>query len=472
MEHQFADTSYMALTPPSSQEDDTPEDDAPEAEEAPTQCALRPLQPVVKKSCVKRAPLNPEFTLAVKTGKRVRFQKDPQVFSQAPLPPPDSPKEENGLEKNKAVSGNDEEMTCIGEVNGMGENVGSPVCKAKKPSPWKAIEVSKEGGVPEKRWGATFTRLDDETVVLLGGESDRDGFFDGMAVLDLRNNRWVQGEKDTPAMPNGGRAWHTTTCVDVNLFVFGGEMDVNGERTQTNEALIYDSTYFTWYPPSLSGNKPVARAGHCAALLPGTKNIVIFGGINGNKWLNDLHLLEDLSVWSKVRLSTKSARPCARSYASFTSVDGFVVLFGGNNKTKCFSDVHLLNPKEMSWSEPVILGRAPRPRTGHCATASKDGKSVIVYGGWDDQGAQRLFYSDVWKLEIKSSMECQWYCLYPGDNSSRTPGPRAGATLEMIGKERRMYLFGGWHQFSYFNDLMQLCLPFSQKTRGILVQGK
>lgn len=468
METRLADASYMALTPPSSQENDLPE-----AEDAPMACAMRPLQPVVKKSCVKRTPVSPEFTLAVKTGKRVRFQKDPQVFSQASLPVLESPMEADKLEdKKKAVCNNDEEMRPVDGVNEVGKKVDTPVCKTNKPSPWRVVEVPKEGDVPEKRWGATFTRLDNETVVLLGGESDRDGFFDGMAVLDVRNNGWVQGEKDTPAMPNGGRAWHTTTCVDVNLFVFGGEMDVNGGRTQTNEALIYDSTYFTWYPPSLSGNKPVARAGHCAALLPGTKNVVIFGGINGNKWLNDLHLLEDLSVWSKMRLPIKSARPCARSYASLTSVGGFLLLFGGNNKTKCFNDVHLLDPKEMSWSEPVILGRAPRPRTGHCATASEDGKGVIVYGGWDDQGAQRLFFSDVWKLEIKSVTECRWCCLYAGDNSSRTPGPRAGSALEVIGREKKMYLFGGWHQFSYYNDLTQLCLPFSPKTGGILLQSK
>lgn len=464
MADQFVDASYMALTPPSSQEEGPSN-----REEISRLEDVRLSQPLMKKGCVKRAPLSPEFTLAVKTGKRVRFQKDPQVFSQVPSP---RSVEEDASANEDAICQEDERMKDVDEVQATIQSEEKLGCKVRRPSPWETVEVSKEGNLPGKRWGATFTRLDDETVVLLGGESDGDSFFDGMAVLDVRNNGWVQEEKDTPSMPNGGRAWHTTTCVDVNLFVFGGELEVDGERTQTDEALIYDSTYFTWYPPSLSGNKPVARAGHCAALLPGTKNVAIFGGINGNKWLNDLHMLEDLSVWNKVRLPTKSARPCARSYASLTAVDGFLVLFGGNNKTKCFNDVHLLDAKETSWSEPVILGRAPRPRTGHCATSSKDGKSVIVYGGWDDQGAQRLFYSDVWKLEIKSLTECQWSCLFPGDNSSRTPGPRAGAALEKVGKEKKMYLFGGWHQYSFFNDLTQLCMQVSQRTRGILTNGK
>lgn len=433
MAEQFA-PNYMPLTPPSSDDDEDPLLDtdpySPELHPAPV-------------SAVKRNA--PDFSLAVKTGKRVRFQSDPEIFSQSPLPASLEPQKERASEE---------------------ENSPKQLQMTSKPSPWRKVEMDPNEPAPARRWGASFTRLDDETVVLLGGESELSGFFSGMAVLNVPERKWLKDGKDTPDMPNGGRAWHTTTCVDVNLFVFGGEKEINGERTQTNDAVMYDTTYFTWYPPALSGTPPTARAGHCAALVPGTKSIVIYGGINGNRWLNDLHLLEDLSTWSKVRVTNKSARPSARSYASLTAASGFLVLFGGNNKTRCFNDVHLLNAKDLSWVEPVILGRGPKARTGHCAVASSDGRSVVVYGGWDDQGAQRLFYSDVWELKIKSQTECQWACLFAGNNACRTPGPRAGAVLAAVGKEKKMLLFGGWHQFTYFNDVTELVLPFKRTGSG------
>lgn len=410
-------TTYLALSPPSSQDSDqpplTPENPKPPPEKRP-------------------APAKVEYR-ASKQGKRVRFEENP-VILQSPSKP--------------------------------------PALAHKQPVPWQPVHLSDPEKTPRRRWGSTFTRLQASgSVILLGGESEAEGFLQQMSIFDADKRVWLQDGNDTPDMPGSGRAWHTTTSLDLSLFVFGGEKEIDGERTQTNDVLMYDTTYYTWYPPALSGQPPIPRAGHCAAVIPESKNIVIYGGINGNKWLNDMHVLEELNSWSKVRMSTKSTRPTARSYASLTPASGFLVLFGGNNKTRCFSDVHLLTT-DLTWIEPVILGRSPKPRTGHCAIPSRDGKKVIVYGGWDDQGAQRLFYSDVWELNIKSQTECQWKCLFAGDNSSKTPGPRAGAALCSVTEEQdEMLLFGGWYQLSYFNDLYKLMLPNEKRSPGGMACG-
>ena len=330
--------------------------------------------------------------------------------------------------------------------------------RPSKPSPWQTVDLCEGSPIPGRRWGGTFTRMSDSSVILLGGESEMSGFYKEMMIYQPLKSRWYHASGDTPDIPGGGRAWHTATRVRDSILVFGGEKEVNGEREQTNEALMYDSTYYCWYPPSFGGTPPMARAGHCAEIIPGTMHYVVFGGIHGKKWLNDLHVLTHLDAWTKVRLPSKSARPAARSYATLTATCGFLVLFGGNNKTKCFNDVHLM-AKDYSWTEPVIMGRTPKPRTGHSAIPSKDGKSIIVYGGWDDQGKQRLFFSDVWELKIKSQTECQWVCLYPGDNATKTPGPRAGAAFCSANNDKdEMLLFGGWYQVAYYNDVTRLIL--------------
>lgn len=336
------------------------------------------------------------------------------------------------------------------------------------PSPWRPVAMPESSAAPDRRWGATFTRLDADTAILLGGESEAAGFFKEMAIFNMNTKTWLKDCRDTPDFLQGvGRAWHTTTCWGANLFVFGGEVEEGGRRTQTNDCLIYDSTFYTWFPPELSGTPPSPRAGHCAALLPVTPtssaSLVVWGGINGNKWLNDLYILEGMCAWSKIRPPNKSARPAARSYATLTPTDRCLVLFGGNNRSRAFNSVHFLDIRTKSWTEPVIVGRTPQARTGHCATASEDGKRVIVYGGWDDQGVHRIFFSDVWELTIVSSSEARWKCLFAGDNSSRHPGPRAGAALcGAVGPGQQTFLFGGWHQISYFNDITELILPPQQ----------
>lgn len=359
----------------------------------------------------------------------------------------------------------------------------SPIISPGQPCPWVAVEVP-EAAMPLPRWGATFTPLDNSSVLLIGGESDASGFFRDSVVYDVKSSSWIGDGRRTPNMPSA-RAWHTATRIENVVFIFGGETgternplasaevdsqkdDDDDDRQQCNSAVVYDKTYRTWYEPSLTGTAPTARAGHCAALIPGTLNVVIYGGINGNKWLNDLHVLEDTCNWSKPRVSLKGARPAARSYATLTATSEFLVLFGGNNKTRCFNDVHLLLPDSMTWVEPVLLGRAPKPRTGHCAVPSKDGRSVIVYGGWDDQGAKRLFYSDVWVLRIDSRTECQWTCIYIGNNSSSTPGPRAGAAMcSGVGEEEdETMLFGGWYQVSHFNDITRLQVAANGRVRA------
>lgn len=439
------DPEYMDLTPPSPPSSlDSSEEEPPKAKPAKKKKKKSSANKSKKRESDKMESVQKETFPAkrpavscveyrpAKNGKRVRFEDEP-VFLGSPMKT-HFPSTKVNVEEKKSTSL-------------------SPV---KKSSPWTTVILDEKSKLPDRRWGASFTRVSEESIILLGGESEAAGFFKNMAIFDIGKRMWVQDGKDTPDMHTSGRAWHTATCVDSNVFVFGGEMEVDGERTQTNDALIYDTTYYTWYPPGLSGNTPAPRAGHCAALIPKTKNIAVYGGINGNKWLCDLYILEDMNAWTKVRLSTKSVKPSARSYASLTSANDFLVLFGGNNKSKCFNDVHFLLP-DKNWVQPVVLGRSPKARTGHCAIASRDGKKVIIYGGWDDQGAQRLFYSDVWELHIKSQTECFWKCLHNGDNSSRIPGPRAGASMcGTVGEKDEMLLFGGWYQINYYNDVCKL----------------
>lgn len=328
-------------------------------------------------------------------------------------------------------------------------------------APWAAVAVANPASVPP-RWGATLTRLNDADVLLIGGESDDTGLYKDMHTLSLDAGAWTAGiVRSSPgvdaaamaALPRARllpqpRAWHTATRVGDKVFVFGGEViDDAGCRRQVGDMLSLDVEFRSCVAVTPVGAvAPPARGGHAACRLD--DSIFVFGGIGGpggSKWLSDAYVFHTATLeWVKCKPRASAPRPAARSYATLTVVGEHIVLFGGNNKSRSFGDalVGSIERKDkgggggvtgVAWREPLILGSAaPAPRTGHCAVASADGKSLIVYGGWDDLGKTRIFFSDVWELTFVSATECRWRMVHAGVQNHpppSQPGKRAGSAL-------------------------------------------
>ena len=73
------------------------------------------------------------------------------------------------------------------------------------------------------------------------------------------------------------------------------------------------------------------------------KKLIIFGGWDGQNRLNDLHILDSLTLsWSSPLIS--GIPPTPRAGSTLNCVEDFLILFGGSGQNStCFNDVHLFD---------------------------------------------------------------------------------------------------------------------------------
>lgn len=337
---------------------------------------------------------------------------------------------------------------------------------------WDKIDVDGSATLPVPRWGCSLTLVDSNKLILIGGETAGYQVLQDSTMMMLHLGKeqgleWYRDGITTPNIPDGGRAWHTATLVVNNdnqrIVVFGGEKMVKDDREPQSDVLVFDIDFTSWFPPEIQGPCPKARAGHAAALMPNGYEIAYFGGISkSGKWLNDLFLLNTIEwKWSRPKSANRSLRPAARSYCSLTSVGDYIVCFGGNTSQRSFNDVHLFLTDTMEWVKMDILGNIPPPRTGHVAVAAKPVSrfpTIYIYGGWDDQGKERIFFDDLYELTIESRSICRFTLKHAGGRFSESPGARTGSALTAADDDTA-YLFGGWGQCGedkYMNDLHEL----------------
>eukprot|EP01133_Synstelium_polycarpum_P008039 gene8039-9443_t len=106
------------------------------------------------------------------------------------------------------------------------------------------------------------------------------------------------------------------------------------------------------------------------------KTIYIFGGGDGNKALNDMYSLDtETFVWTHVK--TTGSVPRGRGYHSSILLNGKIGLLGGSDGELFFSDFHLFDPANNSWS--ILDVKNTSPVLSHSLFTI--GKKVFVFGG-------------------------------------------------------------------------------------------
>lgn len=183
-----------------------------------------------------------------------------------------------------------------------------------------------------------------------------------LAFKDSRDPLMLQGWADAPnVVPDSQK-----------MIIFGGE---NQNGTQTDNVWEYNFTTNEWI---LRPNGPPARMGHTTVYDHHKNSIIIFGGYDGTKHLNDIY---DYSLWdyeNNPLTSTTASPPPRRGHASIL-VSNKMWIFGGTNDLNVFNDLWYFNLENHSWNKVDISSKFA-PRFNFTINFINE-KQIVAFGG-------------------------------------------------------------------------------------------
>ena len=323
-------------------------------------------------------------------------------------------------------------------------------------------------GVPPCARGGHSATLTGASLVIFGGHyysGKGEGFIylNDTHVLDVNASRWIKPKiSGTPPSPRYG---HTAVLAGSRIIVFGGKGQ-KGNIFRDLHAL--DPVTMTWYQGPEGGGAPSARLDHSANLVGGTK-MFVFGGWNGEKFFNDVFILDlEIMAWTKPK--TSGPAPCPRKGHCSILIGTNLVIHGGFNFTEeqmkknpkkhgstlaaCYrNDIRVLDTETYVWSRLRVSGSPPEHRFGHSMDIS--GSDIIMFGGWSKTSGARE------KHEPRDGY-CDYFMVWSTDTMSWKPGKyvgvppttRFGHTSTAIGPH--LLIFGGWEYSKAQNEIIVL----------------
>lgn len=195
---------------------------------------------------------------------------------------------------------------------------------------WSRPRVS--GLIPLSRDGHSAAIHDRKMYIFGGFEDETQRFSQDVHCLDLRTLTWSQIV--TMGSAPAWRDFHTLSCIDHCLFVFGGRSDAEGpyhtrQESYDNRVHMLDLKTLTWKTRQSAAGDPIGRRSHSAFVFQ--KCLYIFGGFHGaetNLHYNDLFKFDPKhKEWSQV--VTKGTCPCPRRRQSCAMIGSKLYLFGG-----------------------------------------------------------------------------------------------------------------------------------------------
>ncbi|KAH9563031.1 hypothetical protein CY35_05G103700 [Sphagnum magellanicum] len=182
-----------------------------------------------------------------------------------------------------------------------------------------------------------------------------------------------------------------TEFSDVSLLTFIDQGCVG----HLNETWLLDLQLMAWTSPDyVVGVPPSPRRSHAAAIID--KCMFVFGGYNGKEHLADLHILDLESMAWQLCVQVCGDLPSPRRQHAMAAVGKHLVIHGGYDGQKYLDDIYSFNTDSRIWKRWPII--APCKEEGASVDNSQSyGRSMqtmvvarqqlVIFGGVCDQGA-------------------------------------------------------------------------------------
>jgi hypothetical protein len=238
----------------------------------------------------------------------------------------------------------------------------------------------------------------------------------------------------------GGRHYHSMVYEYTNsrIYLFGGyDGDAN-----TNDLWMYNLSRTAWelVDDGTGGSAPNPRSGHGMVYDSGQHAIMIFGGADYASYFNDVWKFDLASKqWSEVTVT--ATKPSGRTELDmvYDSTNNNIYMFGGFDGNNYLEDLWKFEVGINAWSEitPAGLSRPPE-RSDHTMVYHSSGNRVYMFGGlYLSISVIKEYRADFWYYDIGTN---QWH--QPEDGPS--PSPRARHAMAVDQDDGEIYILEGY----------------------------
>ncbi|KAG6449738.1 leucine-zipper-like transcriptional regulator 1 [Manduca sexta] len=275
-----------------------------------------------------------------------------------------------------------------------------------------------------------------DALYVFGGDNGK-SMLNDLIRFDIREKSWTKtGCMGVPPAP---RYHHSAVVHRSSMFVFGGytgNILANSNLTNKNDLFEYKFQSAQWVQWKFTGQEPVPRSAHGAAVYD--DKLWIFAGYDGNARLNDMwtiNLVGENHQWEKVEQKGQCPPTCCNFPVAVAR--GKMFVFSGQSGAKITNALFQFDFETHTWSRVCTehllrsAGPAPARRYGHVMVAHA--RHLYVFGG----AADNTLPADLHCYDIDTQM---WSVVNPAPDS-QIPSGRLFHAGAVVGDA--LYIFGG-----------------------------